>query len=459
MTCKRVLLVSYFFPPLGGSAVFRVAKTAKYLSDDGWQVRVLTVKEIDYLAYDNDLINDVPPTVEVLRAGSVDPSRISRLMRLGLNRLRPRGSEGDRSRTGAAGIYNLIPGALRSRLGMWMFPDERAGWIPFAVAAALRSHRRAPFNVILSTSPPISAHIVALIVSRLTRAPWVSDFRDAWTGSPFYRPLGDWQRRFALGLERRIVLNSARVVVTTRSIGDMLLQQHPEMDPEKLVVIPNGFDAADLEHLDQVRAGWDGRLVITHAGSLYAARSGELFLKGLARLLAAEPGLRQGILIRFIGNVDAATVSAIDDLGLRDVVEVRGYRPHRECLGDMVGSDVLLLLTSEQGEGSSHVPAKLYEYMALGRPVLALAKEGEVAALVRQAGGWVADPGNIEAITVALGKVLVSWRRGGNWDQIANRHRQVAMGFDRRLLSRQFGQLLSQVIEQRGVGGEKQFAC
>ena len=403
----RVLVVTYYFPPLGGVGVQRTLKYITYLPRWGWQPIVVTPRNPAYTVRDASLLDVLPPDLEVHRTASLEPGQLHNaiIRRLGGEGTGSSGAATDPAgRPAGAGRLARLVSKSRSLWGrIWnalLFPDAQIGWVPFGARAGRLANRGPGFDVVYSTAAPVSAHIVAGLVKRSTGRPWVADFRDPWIGNPFVAPLrgpkGWLQRRN----ERWIVSRADRVVLAMDGLRAMFVERYPEF-AARFVYIPNGYDRADLAGLTPV-TGEPGRFTILFAGSLY--RPGELdaFLGGVERLVARRPDLRSRLRVQFVGRASsgnrrlANSYTAPGRLG--DVVRFEGFVPRREALARMAGADALLqLMTDEPGTGM-FVGGKLIEYMAFDRPILAVMPPGEGRRLVDGlAGGRTADvePGSV----------------------------------------------------------------
>jgi glycosyltransferase involved in cell wall biosynthesis len=402
----RVLMVTYYFPPLGGVGVQRTLKYVAYLPRWGWQPAVVTPRNPAYTVLDPSLLDVLPAGLEVNRTASLEPGRLSKAVRRMLGG--PTGSAGAAIDLAGRPARGGWPGKLVwLSMGLWnriwnalLFPDAQVGWVPFGSRAGRKAYRRREFDVVYSTAAPISAHLIAGRVKRSTGRPWVADFRDPWIGNPFAAPLRGPKAWLQRRIERWIVSRADRVVLATDALRAMFLERYPEM-ADKFVYIPNGYDRADLAGLAPMR-GEPGRFTVLFAGSLYRPGELEAFLGGVERLVTRRPDLRNRLRVQFVGRASSGgrhlgdLYTTPDRLG--GVVSFEGFVPRQEALARMAGADALLqLMTDEPGTGM-FVGGKLTEYMAFDRPILAVMPPGEGRRLVESLpAGRVADvePGSI----------------------------------------------------------------
>jgi glycosyltransferase involved in cell wall biosynthesis len=369
-------MLAYVFPPLGGGGVYRTLKHVKYLPRHGYDSLVVSARGRWYPPRDESLLSEVPASTLVVTAPELPVARARALVLNPLHRL---------------GLSRALP--------FVGWPDTYAGWIPGAVITALRAVRRLRPEIVYSTSPPVSAHVVGLIVSRLTKLPWVADFRDAWTLNPQQEHLPAVLRRTNTRLEDAVVKHAARLVIADETI-ELRGRDRPEL-------IRNGVDPADLPEPFASRTDTTFRL--TYAGTLYGARNAEPVFAAIKRLFAAGDLERAHFELRIVGS-DFRGPTPDSDL---QALPVRwtGYVDHRRALAEMVESDALLLYQPPGWPGAS---GKLYEYLATGRPILCVAPEGSVPSrLVRELdAGVCAAPDDPAAIAAAIALLQRRWKDG-----------------------------------------------
>ena len=247
---RRVLVVSYFFPPVGGIGIERVLKHVTYLPEFGWQPAVVAPENSGYRIVDPATLERVPPGTEVHRARSLEPSHIrGAVARLFGKRPRTSGAPAA-APTGEAlappGPMRLANEAWRRAVPLIFFPDDQVFWLPGAVRAGLEADARNPVDVVFSSSPPITSHLAAGRISGRIGVPWVADFRDPWIGNAFAPPLPAPYRAVQRRMERWIVSKAARVVLATGRMVEQYADRYPGL-ADRFVHLPNGYDLAELE--------------------------------------------------------------------------------------------------------------------------------------------------------------------------------------------------------------------
>jgi glycosyltransferase involved in cell wall biosynthesis len=402
---RRVLMLAYYFPPLGGGGVQRTLKFAKYLPAEGFDPIVVTTRGVGHRLRDPSLCSEVPPQTIVLRP----PELPLHVARWGLESLLRRAR---------------LPTGYAQAVG---WPDEFAGWAPGALWSTLRAVQRYRPDVIYSTSSPVSSHAVARVASRLSHLPWVADFRDAWTLNPEGGRLFDGLSR---RLERRVVEGASRLVCVDETVE---LLGVPAGDP-RCVVIRNGVDPADVQPPD-----WTPRrdvLRIAHVGMLYGERDAGPVLAAFRNLLSRGALDPEKIELRIVGDARLGPEGDWD--GVR--ISRSGYVDHREALVEMAAADALLLY---QPAGWRASTGKVFEYLATGRPILCVAREDNPAArLVTELdAGVCAAPDDQPAIEQAIQGLYDEWSTRGLRPRIAARE-EALRRFSRRELAHQLADVL-----------------
>ena len=388
--CPRVLVVAYDFPPHAAIGTMRTLRVVRLLKAMGWDVTVLTSDPASFRAStpsDPALLAQIPAGITVLRAG---PLRLPSLQsRASIGRTTPqapaaasgsgRAAMPSAARDGAFTRFKKVVDAALS------IPDREAGWLlPAIWAGARHRFRSGPPDVIYSSAPPWTGQLVAYGLKLLLRRPWVADFRDPWSRAPWRGDRFRFAMRAAAFLERRVVKRTDRIVFVAEGNRDDFAAHYGVQLARKFHLVPNGCDPAEFDGLEKPNVSPDNGHVMLHAGSLYAGRTPLPVLKALARALDRGMLDRSRFRLRFLGtNIVASDLrEACRELRIDDVVEFLPRVPRQEGLRAMLSASSLLLL---QPGHTVSVPGKLYEYLAAGRPIFALA-EGETADVVRRSG-------------------------------------------------------------------------
>lgn len=419
---KTLLFIAYFFPPLGGGGVQRSLKFARYLPDHGWQPLVLTARRSRYWLTDPTLLRELPDEVQIHRTFSPDGLWLSSLV----------------ARRGAAAVRR---GGSTSRLrrlaSCVLVPDVYRPWKPFALRAARRIMRERRVDAILTTSSPDSAHLVGRDLARESGVPWVCDFRDPWTRRIAFDAPTRWHARRHETLERRVLTDASRIIVTTRETGEEFTQR-VGVSQAKISVIPNGFDPEDFADVPAYARG--SRFSLRYVGQLTAGRTLAPIIGVLNAFFARRPEARALTEVRVIGPREAENDALVAASGLDDVVSLEGPCAHREAISHLVNADVVLLVESTSPRAGLIAQGKLYECLYSSRPVLAVVPRGAVTRLLSELGGGVAvGGGEAEAGASYLDARFLEWRDGR---PTGGASRDALRAYDRRALTRELAAAL-----------------
>jgi glycosyltransferase involved in cell wall biosynthesis len=373
---KRVLMIAFHFPPLrGSSGIQRTLKFAQYLLGHGWNPIVLSAHPRAFVNAGDDQLRDIPAEVPVHRAFALDTSR-------------------------HLSIRGRYPGMLA-------LPDRWATWCLGAVPAGLRLTRRYRPDVIWSTYPIASAHLIGLLLHRLTGIPWVADLRDPMTDEGY--PSNPLTRRVYAWIERQTVARCSVAVCTTPGAIRTYQTRFPEIPAERFALIENGYDEENFAQAAfTAPAAADGRFVLVHSGVIYPSERDPVPLFAALAELQANGTLSAAnfrMVLRATGH-DDYLAQLIREHGIEALVTLAPHVPYREALAEMLGAGGLLIL---QASNCNHqIPAKLYEYLRAGRPILGLTDPtGDTAGALRAAGiDTIAPLDSKDAIAEALARFV-----------------------------------------------------
>ncbi len=391
-----------FFPPMGGGGVYRPLSFVRYLPEHGWRTTVIAPRGDAFWIQDHTLTAKIPPDCRVVRTATWSGQGV-------MSAARARRATSPMRSTRGFGLARRAGAAL-------LVPDTYLGWFPFALNAALGQARATAFDAVYSTSPPETSHLVGDAVRARTGLPWVADFRDPWMNLRLFDPPTALHARVHKALEARVCAHARAVVVTTRWHQSVLEDTYPRA---RVVRVPNGYDGEEARSVaDLVPSAHPMRIV--HAGMLTQKRSAVPFLEALARVFERRPQARGDLEVEFVGAREDENERAAARLSLLDRVRFRDSLAHDEALRLERRAHVLLLIKHADSRYDGLVPGKLYEYVGLARPVLALAPEGEARSLVESLRrGETAHPGDIDAIARAI-EVLYARFRDGTLERAYN---------------------------------------
>lgn len=390
---KKVLIITYYFPPAGGAGVQRWLKFVKYLPQYGCEPIVLTV-DGNYASYpqkDASLAADIPSGLKVVRTRTREI--LSAYKKLSPQKQIPYGGFANEQ---DPGLFQKIARFIR---GNFFLPDPRKAWNRFALPAAVSLIENENIGTVITTGPPHSTHLMGLkLKKRYPSLKWIADLRDPWTDIYYNDVLyqGRLAKRMNLAMERK-VLNSADVLVTVSEGVKRNFCSHAPVE-HKFHVIPNGYDAPDFADVPVDAGRENPRMVISYIGTLSPLYDSSTFTKAL-KLLPAETASK--ILIRIIGSVNADVAASFS--GTSAQVEYLPYQPHGQAIRYMVSSDLLLLLLPVKNSDGV-LTGKFFEYLASRRPILLIQPEESEAGkmILRLEAGAVFDSGNADGLAKYL---------------------------------------------------------
>jgi len=377
---KRVLVIAYEYPPLGGGGVFRTLKFTKYLPHFGWKPYVLTVKNPEYRVRDPTLLKEVPQEAKIYRVFSFEHK-----------------------------FFHFERRLFGCR---WIFiPDANIGWLPFAMKKGKEVITREKIDVIYATAPIFTSLLIGCLLKRETGKPLIVDFRDPWTQNVFIRYPTKFHRKIEEKMEETVLRVADYVITATESMKAELANKYPFIS-KRCVTITNGFDPEDFRNLK--RESHEEKFIITYTGGFYGLRTPEYFLTALRELIDEDEELKENLEVLFVGQVGRQGREIVRKLQLHNVVKLIPYTSHKRSIEYQVNSDVLLLVITEAGITSfpGAVTAKLFEYLAARRTILGLVpSEGEAAHIIKSMkAGIVSSPKNVNSIKGAITELYQKWK-------------------------------------------------
>jgi len=374
---RRVLVVAWYFPPTGGPGVQRIVKFCKYLPQYGWEPTVISGVDPDE-HQDPSLLEELPEGFLVTR---LPPPRTR------WQRVRRR-------------LYDHRLG----RVGTWIgyrrdFPDSRRDWADAVVPCARDLHRQGPFDAVLTTSYPYSVHVAGMQLKREPGIPWVADLRDPWAeNEAILGWLPQWMRR-KHGRAQARMAREADAVVCAHPGNAGRLRDRYGLSEECCLCITNGYDPDDYAGFPAPSPPRDGCVTVTHTGSFYAGYTPDALRDALERHWGGPTQPVHEIRFRFVGGTGPTQFPDLPRLSVTSLPRV----DHAAALQEQARADVLLAVF-DRSVGATNVSGKLFEYLAAGRPILAIAPaDGDMARIVRECqAGWVADCDDAEGIVRTL---------------------------------------------------------
>jgi glycosyltransferase involved in cell wall biosynthesis len=439
MKLLKVLLVTYSFPPAGGVGVLRAASLARYLPAEGIRLDVLTARNASAVGADITLLKEIPGEVRVHRTVTLDlPFGIKKWIKKLISGRNP-----SKDKAAPAGP-DVRPNLVKRVLQDLLLPDPQVMWLPVLTRTARRIVRRRDIGLVLITVPPFSS---TLLVEKLRKEfpllPIVVDFRDEWLSTAidlvgFSR--SERARVVACNAEERAVANSTVVVAVTEAARREIQSRYPQEPGNKFQMISNGFDATRLSSsVSSAAHRPDGRIVITHIGTVYASTEPSSLVKAIQSL---KPEVKSRFVLRFIGHIEEPRFrEALLQLG--DMVELKGYLPQREALAAMDETDYVLMINHDP----LNVGAKFYDYVGGRKPILgAISEEGETRRLFEELhAGWWASHHDVEGIRQLF---VDAAARGGSPIAGFQPDLEKIAQYERKVLAQRYAELLHDIAEK-----------
>ena len=359
---KKVLIITYYWPPAGGPGVQRWLKLSNYLLENNIKPVIYTPSNPKYPTIDNSLLEDVNPEIEVIKQPIFEPfgSWFSRIRKKGIPKKKNQS------------IFERLSIYLR---GNFFIPDSRIFWISPSVNFLSKYILKHNVETIITTGPPHSLHLIGLKLKRMLNITWHADFRDPWTKINYHEKLklSLRSRKKHLELENKVLNSCDKIIVTSNK----LLKEYIGITKTPILLITNGYD------YKKQKLELDEKFSITHIGRLLPGRNPKILWKALKELSMTNENFRNNLKINFIGNVGDNIRSEIKSNNLEDSAVYHDYIEYNHTIPYLIKSQILLLVESDDKESSYAIPAKIFEYINSGRPIIAIGpKDSEVKDII-----------------------------------------------------------------------------
>lgn len=403
---KKVLIVSYYWPPAGGPGSIRVVKFARYLPRWGWKPVILTVQKGEFPYNDPGLADDLSTDLNIYRVKTLDPFAIYKNFS---------GKKADEALP--VGLLTHQNTNNKEKLAAWIralffIPDARVGWVPFAVQKGLKIIHDEKINLVFTSSPPHSLQLIGLILKEKTKLPWIADLRDPWTDIRFYQYI---RRPFCTEkidqfFEKKVLNSADHLITVSPSLASQFREKGRMQEDSKISVLPNGFDEADYVNLSIKKTS---KFQIIHAGNLLDHQNPDVLWQSLQRLSQEIPDFKKELKIRFIGRIHKTVAETLQQFGLTDNVEVQPFMPHRLLLQEILNAAVLLVVIPNVENNKGIVTGKLFEYIGSGRPILVIGPpNGDAADIVtRISNSAISDYADIDCCTEIIKTMYNAWSK------------------------------------------------
>ena len=408
---NKVLVIAYYFPPLGLSGVQRTLKFVKYLRQYGWEPTVLTVSSRGYYAKDDSLMLECDKLgIEIIRTDSLDPNRFFRKQDI------------------VPMPYERWRKFLSRVSDTFFIPDNKIGWKNIAVKKASELISKNKFDIIFASAPPFSSFLIGKKLRDKFHIPLVLDFRDLWVDYPFKFYPTFLHKKWNMNLELKAIKSADGIVVASRRIKEVLIRRYSFLRYNEVNLISHGFDPEDLQMENKDKISLTNKMRFTYAGTFYENITPEYFLEAAAKVLKEFPKLRGKIEFCFVGILNKDHLQLLKKLELYDSVNICGYLPHKTCMNYLMASDVLWLMMRED----LYSPGKIFEYIGTGKKILGCVPVGFMRDVIEEANGVVVDHENVNDIASAIVELYKQYEhkelKGATEDVIAKYNRKELTG-------------------------------
>ena len=368
---KRALVITYYWPPAGGPGVQRWLKFVTYFKDFGIEPVVFIPDNPHYPLQDKSIVSEIPEGIEIIRFPIKEPYGFAKIF-----------SKKKTNQVSSGIITNKNQSVLEKLLlwirGNFFIPDARIGWVKPAVGFLKEYLAKNDMDIVISSGPPHSLHLIGMALKEKLGIKWVADFRDPWTTIHYHQSLRLNKRaqKKHLKLESKVLNNSDLVVVTSARTK----KEFQKITSVPIEVISNGYDI-----LEKIEPNLDAQFSIAHIGSLLTNRNPELLWEILSELKDENKVFSKNLLIKLVGAVSEDVLESLAALGLTENYKTLGYVSHQEAIQIQHDAQVLLLVEMDSPETKSIIPGKLFEYVAANRPILAIGPEGsDVEGIIKE---------------------------------------------------------------------------
>jgi glycosyltransferase involved in cell wall biosynthesis len=423
---KKVLIITYYWPPSGGAGVQRWLKFAKYLPQMGWQPVVLTVDPAyaSYPQLDESLVKEVSPQSLVYTTRSFELYNLYMLI-TGKKQV-PFGGFADSTHESAVQRLSKF---LR---GNFLLPDPRRGWNRYAFRRAVELIHEHQIDTVITTSPPHSTQLLGLKLKQKLGIRWIADLRDPWTDIYYYNQFKHTAAALRIDrrYERQVVEQADQLITVSEDVKRLFAAKTSLPVANRITVIPNGYDSEDFTGVEPLK---EDRFVITYTGTISEAYPIEAFIEALGSL---EPQVKQRMKFRFVGNMPERVGEKLRLAGLE--MELTGYVSHAQSVAYLLSTDMLLLVIPRVANNRGILTGKFFEYLASQKPVLAIGPtDGDLAALISETQcGRIFDYDNASGMAQFI-------NQNYQYPPAQNTFREAAHAYSREQLTTRIVQLLN----------------
>ncbi len=372
MENKKVLIITYYWPPAGGPGVQRWLKFVKYLKDFNIEPIVYIPENPNYPIVDESLVNEIPNDITILKHPIKEPYGFASVLNIKSSQTISKGIIPEQKK------QRFIEKLLLYIRGNFFIPDARKNWIKPSVAYLSKYISDNNIDTIITTGPPHSLHLIGLELKQKLGVKWLADFRDPWTTIGYHKQLKLTKSSLKKHkqFEAQVLQNAEEVIVTSFRTK----KEFQEITNQPITVITNGYDRdSDIEVV------LDSKFSLSHIGSLLSERNPELLWQVLREITIENKEFEAHFQLNLVGTISQEILKSIEEFSLTHYVNIVGYVSHKEAIAFQKKSQVLLLIEIDSEDTKCIIPGKLFEYMVSNRPIIAIGPEdSDVEQIIRE---------------------------------------------------------------------------
>ena len=393
----KVLIITYYWPPSGGSGVQRWLKFVKYLTQFGIEPVVYTVDEPNYAIEDITLENEVPKSVKVLKQPIKEPNDILKLF-------------GNKNKKTSAGFLSENPSFFGKIMqyvrANYFIPDARKFWVKPSVTYLTEYLKNNPVDVLITTGPPHSLHLIGLQLKNKLGVKWIADFRDPWTDIDYFQklPLTKKSEKKHHQLENEVVSKADCVLVVGNTMKENFLKFNKNVQ-----VITNGYDGDRNSSKNEL----DKKFTLVHVGLVNADRNPKVLFRVLSELITENTSFAKDFKLVFVGKLANEVIENLYQNNLKSHTEIIDYLPHKEVIGFQRKAQILLLLVNDVPSSKGIITGKIFEYLQSERPILAIGPEdGDLSDILSEtSSGEVIDFNDAHKMKRSIEKLYLDYQQ------------------------------------------------
>jgi len=423
----KVLVVAYYFPPMGLSGVQRTLKFVKYMKNYDWEPTVITTGSVGYFAHDESLSKEAESSdIRIIRIGAKDPNAM--LSKFGTIRP-PRES-----------IRKIL-----SRISQAIFiPDNKISWSKLALQKVKKLLKNEYFDALYVTVPPFSSFYYLRKLKKKFDIPIMVDYRDLWYGSYFAFYPTPVHKTLHKRMEYLSLKTADKIIVTNRKIKEKLIKTYKFLTFNDVVIIPHGFDPQDFENV-QPEPKFNDKMIVTYSGIFMEYNTPKYFLYAFKKLVTERPDLASKIQLNFIGYLGKENKALVTKLNLEEFVKELGYMNHKEAVKKIISSDVLWLMVGKKRNIDAILPGKLLEYMGSQKPIIGCVPDGVAKMTLEEYGAsFITEPYDVGEIKNTLIKVYELYKK----NELPKPDENILQKYRRDVLTGQLTKQLQTIVKK-----------